>query len=142
MNFTLSYSEYSNYPKSGNYVKMSLDDFYTDEATGKIIETPNGYYIDEKGNYVKLEMITHHYDIEVTKGYITVNGKTMPIKENREYSYKLQKTQIQAKDLPFFFSDYGENKDGDDLTKSFWNGAFAQICAHVVKYGKQHILAA
>lgn len=136
MNFTLNYTEYANYPKVDNYIKMSMDDFYIN-FNGETVETPNGYYIDVNGNPVKLEMITHNYTIDVTKDQITVNGKTMPIKYDREYSYKLQKTQIKAKDLQFFFSDYGENKDGDDLTKSFWNGTFAQICAHVTKYGKQ-----
>lgn len=114
-----------------------MNDFYTDPNTGEIVKTPHGYCVDNNGNLIILEMITHHYDIDVTKTQITVNGKTMPIKEDREFSYKLQKTQIKAIDLPKFFTDYGENKDGDDLTKSFWSGYYHLICAHVVKYGKQ-----
>lgn len=136
MIFTLNYSQFTNFPEIGEAVETAaFKKFYIDR-NGETIQTPYGYYVTPTGDYVKLERVTYHYDIEVTKDRITVNGKTMPVKYDWDYAYKLQKTQIKSDDLPGFFTHYGENKDGGDLSSSFNKLVYALICAHVVKYGK------
>lgn len=92
-------------------------------------------YLDEKDNILETP-VTVVYKIRVEKDRIEVNGRFMPVVYDREFTYKLQKTQIKSRDLPLFFSDYAKNQDGCELGKSFWSGGYELICEHVVRRGK------
>lgn len=135
MNFTLNYSECTNWPETNEEFRVFCAHSYID-GNGKKVECPHGYYVTKDGEHVKFEEVTHHYDIEVEEDRITVNGKTMPVKYDRNFLFKLQKTQIKSNGLPRFLTDYGRHKDGDELTCHLWKGTYALICAHVVKHGK------
>jgi len=73
------------------------------------------------------------YNIEFTDDAITVNGKTMKVKFDWDYTFKLQKTQIKARDggkgLEKFMRDCAEGRFPAECFVS-------KICGWVVENGR------
>ena len=87
-------------------------------------------YKDDKGYTQIHKLSTTVYRVTIDEDRITVNGYTMKVKINREYTYKLMKTFIGTsapEDLAHFIQDEGWKHSGHP----------EKICKHIIAHGKK-----